>query len=85
MEEITSQILRPGTFAIAVAVFIATFFTRRVVEILRPTWKNSKGTAPYTGKMQMWWNSVIIYAVPVVFGMLFSLSKSVWLFGEIDT
>jgi len=85
MEQITSQILRPGTFALAVAVFIATFFIRRIVEILRPGLKNPKGTGAYASKSQMWWNSVIIYAVPVVLGGLFSLSKSTWLFGEIDT
>lgn len=83
--DITSQIMRPGTFAMAVAVFIATFFTRRVVELLVPLLKHPKDAAKYSSKLSLWWNGVILYAIPVVFGGLFSLSKSVWLFGEIDT
>ncbi len=83
MEEITSQVLRPGTFAIAVAVVIATFFIRRIVEILLPRLKH-KDDVSYETKAQMWWNSVILYAIPVLLGCAAAAVKSEWLFGDID-
>lgn len=85
MEEFTSHIIRPGTVAIAIAVFIATFFTRRVVENLAPSLAQGTSSASYSSRMQLWWNSVILYAIPVMYGCLMALSKSVWLFGQIDT
>ena len=85
MNDITAHVLRPGTAAIALAVVIRTFFTRCVVENLRPDLKHSKkDKSAYTSKGQMWWNSVVLYAIPVVYGCCTALVHSKWLFGDID-
>lgn len=80
MEEITSQILRPGTFAVAVAVVVLTFFVRRIVETIRPDLKNEE---PYKTALAKWWNSVILYAIPVVFGACSAFINSDFLHGDI--
>lgn len=97
MEEILSQVLRPGTFAIAVAIVIATFFTKRIAELAYPKLRtSSKGVivgsdkevvreTTYPNKLSMWWNEVVLYAIPVLFGALFALSKSDFLYGGIDS
>jgi mannose/fructose/N-acetylgalactosamine-specific phosphotransferase system component IIC len=87
MEEITTQLLRPGTFAVAVAVVVVTFFLRRIVETLWPTLKKqAPETAPevtYLSNVAMWWNTVVLYAVPVLLGVLIGLINSDFLHGDI--
>ena len=80
MEEITSQILRPGTFAVAVAVVILTFFIRRIVETIKPGLKNVE---PYTSAFAKWWNSVILYGIPVVLGACAAFINSDFIHGDI--
>lgn len=87
MEEITSQILRPGTFAVAVAVFILTWFIRKVVEGFWPHFKknadeNAKDIT-YVTKVAKWWNTVVLYAIPVVLGAGAGAIPSEWLHGDI--
>lgn len=87
MEEITTQILRPGTFAVAVAVVILTFFIRRIVETVWPSLKKAAdANAPeltYLTKVSMWWNTVILYAIPVTVGASTSFIASDFLHGDI--
>jgi len=87
MEEITSQILRPGTFAVAVAVVILTFFIRRIIEMQWPHLKKNEdkdtGKVSYTTKFAMWWNSVILYAIPVLLGASTAFFSSTFLHGGI--
>lgn len=88
MEEITTQILRPGTFAVAVAVVVLTFFIRRIVETAHPIWKkgvneNAPG-ATYLTRMAMWWNTVILYAIPVLLGASTAFMNSEFLHGGIS-
>lgn len=87
MEEITSQVLRPGTFAVAVAVVVFTFFIRRVVETVRPELKkqadaNAKEIT-YLTPLARWWNTVILYAIPVVLGAGTALIGSDFIHGDI--
>jgi len=87
MEEITSQILRPGTFAVAVAVVILTFFLRRIIETVWPVLQkgsepNEKGLT-YLTPMAMWWNTVILYAIPVLLGAGAACINSDFLHGDI--
>lgn len=84
MEQITSQIARPGTFALATAVFVVTFLLRRVVETVWPDLK-AKDDGSYGSKVSLWWNSVILYVIPVLFGCLAAFSKSQWIHGEAET
>ena len=94
--ELISLVLRPGTFAIAVAVVILTFFTKRIVEIALPQWKAKKVLSDtpsadskemmkahtYSTKPALWWNEVILYAVPVTFGALLGLMDSKFMHGS---
>ena len=62
---------RPGTYVLGMAIFVATFFTRRITEILAPTLKkkadaNAEGVT-YQTTMARWWNEVILYALPVAY------------------
>jgi len=87
MEEITSQVLRSGTFVVAVAVVVITFFVRRVVETLRPELKKQADEndpkITYKTKLAMWWNTVILYAIPVLLGACTALFNSDFLHGDI--
>lgn len=89
MEEITSQLLRPGTFAVAVMVVIATFFLRRIMEGVFPSLKKkadeNSPEVTYENRAAFWWNTVVLYAIPVVAGMLFGLVSSEFLHGSIDS
>ena len=73
INEITAQILRSGTFVLALAIVVATFFTRKIVELTIPHWKKAKDAneegVTYKTNWSRWWNEVILYAVPVLFGM----------------
>lgn len=94
LNELVTLVLRPGTFALAVAVVILTFFTKRIVEITLPRWKAGKGVGDgpgekelikvrrYTNKMALWWNEVIVYAIPVTYGALIGLMNSEFLHGS---
>lgn len=87
MEEITSQVLRAGTFAVGVAVFVVTWFVRKVVETVWPTLKkNADENAKeftYATPMARWWNTIILYAIPVTLGALAGLIPSDFLFGDV--
>lgn len=86
--DILELLTRSGTYVLAVSVFVATFFTRRGVEILWPSLKKqADANAPavtYPTPMSRWWNEVILYAIPVVFGVLASFSNSSFLFENMD-
>jgi hypothetical protein len=95
LQDLTSLILRPGTFAISVAVVILTFFAKRIVELALPQWKattvltDTPSPDPkellkahtYKSRPAMWWNEVILYAIPVTFGALIGLMRSEFLHG----
>jgi len=87
MEQITSQVLRPGTFAVGVAVVILTFFIRRIVETVWPVLKKQAGGnepgPTYLTRFSMWWNTVILYAIPVVLGASAAFIHSDFLHGDI--
>lgn len=79
MDNILMQFLTFGAFMLGCATFILTYFIRKTVEISVPSLKknaheNSKDIT-YKTKMAEWWNSVILYAIPVVIGCLFGLTR----------
>jgi len=82
---ILEVLLRTGTFVLGIAVFIATFFTRRVVELLVPSSRQAatdlEAAPMYATTWSRWWNGVVLYAVPVAYGMLAGLSHNEYLFG----
>jgi hypothetical protein len=87
--DILDLLLRPGTYVLGIVVYVATFLTRRGVEITWPSLKKqADANSPditYLTQMSRWWNEVILYAVPVVFGGLASLVPSQFLFDAFDT
>lgn len=86
--DILDLLTRSGTYVLAIVVFILTFFTRKVVELVWPSLKKqADANSPlptYLTKMSRWWNEVILYAVPVVYGACAPVATSEFLFGGID-
>lgn len=87
MDQITAQILRPGTFAVAVAIVILTFFIRKIVETAWPHLKkkadeNAKDMT-YATAFAKWWNTVILYAIPVILGSCAAAVPSEWIHGDV--
>ena len=85
--DIISLLTRSGTYILAVAVFVLTFFVRKIVELMWPKLKkqsdaNEAGLS-YLTPMARWWNEVILYAVPVVIGGLSSVVGSEQLYGTL--
>lgn len=99
MEQIFSQVLRPGTFVLALAVVVFTFFARRILERVFPSLRRAKEKTvnkdpdeaavqvnkTYDTTLAYWWNEVILYAVPVLAGMSMGLMRSEFLHGDADT
>jgi hypothetical protein len=70
MDHAYNQLLDKGSIITALLVVIATFFIRRIVETAVPSAKGvdtPKGTV-YKTRFGLWWNSVVLYAIPVVLG-----------------
>ena len=47
--------------------YFLSWITRRIEETAAPKLKCAD--APYPNKMAMWWNSVILYVIPVAYGI----------------
>ncbi len=86
--DILDLMTRSGTYVLAMAVFLLTFFTRRVVELVWPSLKKqADANSPelsYLTPTSRWWNEVVLYAVPVVYGAAFGVFNSEFLFEGID-
>lgn len=70
MDSAYAQLLTKDAFIAAILVVIGTFFVRKIVETAVPSAKGEdtpKGSV-YKTRFGLWWNSVILYAIPVVFG-----------------
>jgi len=77
------------TLMFASFCWISTFMIRRVVETQWPTLKkasdvNDLTKLTYLTPMAMWWNEVILYALPVVIGILGALLAKATLPKEIQ-
>lgn len=89
MEDISfiAAILHLGTLILGLSVYIATFFVRRIVETAFPHLKKladaNSPSKTYANAWARWWNEVVLYGIPVVFGCLASLTKSEFLFGPV--
>lgn len=84
MDQAISQFFTAGTAVLALSVVIFTFFIRRIVETAWPSVKkkadeNQPGIT-YETTMARWWNSVILYAIPVAVGGLIGLLNVPFLF-----
>lgn len=71
MDQLFDQLFNRETIYLAFVVVIVTFFVRRIVETAIPSCKdkaNGKLGSEYKTKFGLWWNSVLLYAIPVVLG-----------------
>jgi hypothetical protein len=89
MDELVKEFSLWGTLALAVMTYIATFFTRRILETAMP-WLAKKADEnasdiTYVNKWARWYNKVLLYAIPVVFGLAWAFIPSKFLFGGIET
>lgn len=82
MDEVASQILSYRTLVLMVANLIGTFFIRRIVETAFPKVKQAAPetalAVSYTNPWSVWWNQVILYAIPVVIGIGLALLIDDW-------
>lgn len=85
--DIIALLTRPGTYVLAVIVFIIVLFIRRIVENIWPNLKKqhdeNSPKVTYLTKPARWWNTVILAALPVAVGALSSLMKSDFFFDGI--
>lgn len=86
MDSALDQLFNLGTMIFAVSIVIATFFIRRVVETQWPSLrKKADENAPivtYSTTFARWYQTVILYAIPVVVGALLGLLKITYFFPE---
>lgn len=86
MDSAVDQLLSLGTLVFAVSIVIATFFIRRVVETqwphLRKRADENSPAITYGSAMARWYQTVILYAIPVVVGGLLALLKITYFFPE---
>lgn len=87
MDDLVKDFSLWGLLSLATMCYVGTFFTRRILTTampwLEPVTKDGKET--YTCGWARWYNKVLLYAIPVVLGLLFALIPSKFLFGEIDS
>src|SRR3954467_15430357 len=84
MDSAIEQLLNLGTMIFAVSIVIATFFIRRVVETqwpaLRKKADENSPAVTYSTAFARWYQTVILYAIPVVVGGLLGLLKITYFF-----
>ncbi len=77
MDQVAESLLSITVVVIGLICWVGTFFTRRIVETALPSVKKqSDANHPkksYLTAFSRWWNEVILYALPVVIGMVASL------------
>ena len=85
--DIIQLLTRPGTYVLGVTTYVLTFFVRRVIETTWPSLrKNADANSPkitYLTRASRWWNEVVLYAIPVLLGVLSGFIKSDFLFSTI--
>lgn len=86
MDSAFDQLLTFGTMILAVSIVIATFFVRRVLEtgwpILRKQADENDPALTYSSSVARWYQTVVLYAIPVVVGGLIGLTSVPYFFPE---
>lgn len=86
MDSALDQLFTLGTAIFAVSIVIVTFFIRRIVETQWPSLrKKADENVPattYSTRFARWYQTVILYAIPVVAGALLGLLKITYFFPE---
>lgn len=75
--DIIALLTRPGTYVLAISIFVLTLFIRRIVETAWPKLKKqhdeNSPNVTYLTQTARWWNTVILAMLPVAFGILAGL------------
>lgn len=86
MDSAIEQLLNLGTAIFAISIVIVTFFIRRIVEtqwpVLRKKADENAPTITYSTAFARWYQTVILYAIPVVIGGLLGLLKITYFFPD---
>lgn len=86
MDSAIDQLLSLGSMIFAVSIVIVTFFIRRVVETQWPDLRKQADenaiATTYLNNFARWYQTVILYAIPVVVGGLLGLLKITYFFPE---
>lgn len=86
MEQAADFLLQKGTLLLGVLVVIITFFIRLVAETAAPSLKKkadeNSPEITYATPFARWWNSVILYALPVMIGGGLAMWKIAWFLPE---
>lgn len=86
MDQAVAQLLALGTIVLAVSIYIVVFFTKLVVETGIPSLAKkadeNDADVTYETEFAKWWNKVILYALPVIYGALIGIFDIPFLFGE---
>lgn len=86
MDNAVGQLLNLGTMILAVSVVIMTFFIRRVVETIWPSLRKKADenarAITYSTPMARWYQTIILYFIPVAVGGLISLLQITYFFPE---
>lgn len=82
MDDVVSQLVSYRSLILMVVVLIGTFFIRRIAELAFPKLKQAAPetalAVSYTNPWSVWWNQVILYAIPVILGAVLALSITDW-------
>lgn len=81
MDDLLKNLSVPGVLALAVMVVIAVFFTRRTIELI---WPHLAKKNPYVTRFSQWYNQIILYALPLMWGALYAFIPSKFIFGEVE-
>lgn len=78
MEEVVTSFLSYKSILLTIAVVILTFFIRRIVETAVPSAKKAAHendpAKTYLNVFAEWWNKVILYAIPVLVGLVLAIT-----------
>lgn len=85
--DIIGLLTRPGTYVLGIFIFILTFFSRKIIESINPSLKKvadvNDPSVTYLTTASRWWNEVVLYVLPVIYGMAAGWLKSDFFFNGI--
>lgn len=85
--DILGLLTRPGTYVLALGIFIVTFFIRRFIESIWPRLKKqhdeNSPKITYLSNTARWWNDVILPVTPVALGAISAIWQSTFFFDGI--
>jgi Na+/H+ antiporter NhaA len=88
MDETISQLMSLGTVVLALSIYILTTLLRRLVETWKPKLKQKtdedEDGKTYGNPWSRWYNKVIVYFLPPLFGAALGVAGIPFLFGDIE-